>query len=485
MNKQQPIDPAKIVWKPQPRQLDFLARPEEEALYGGAAGGGKSDALLAEALRQVHIPHYRGLILRKTYPQLTDLVDRSRAMYGSACPDAVYNASEHCWKFPSGAKIYFGSMQYAKDRINYQGKAYDFIAFDELTHFTWEEYSYMLSRNRPTGPGTRVYMRAATNPGGVGHGWVRERFISPAPPLNPVTETYSVRGPKGKILKVRRSRVFVPSTVFDNKILLDNDPAYLASLAALPEAEKQALLYGRWDSFEGQVFTEWRDDPTHYQDQRWTHVVEPFEIPAHWKIWRGYDFGFSKPFSVGWYAADEEGRLYRIREYYGCTDTPNTGLRIDPVEQARRIREIEDTDPMLKGKVITAVADPAIFDESRGESIAAMMERSPNFLHWFPGDNTRLAGKMQFHYRLAFDKDGRPMFQVFKTCKHFLRTIPNLVYDTANVEDVNSDQEDHIYDECRYVLMESPISPRKRTAPPPIQDDPLELSPRSVKFFRI
>lgn len=485
MNKQQPIDPAKIVWKPQPRQLDFLARPEEEALYGGAAGGGKSDALLAEALRQVHIPHYRGLILRKTYPQLTDLVDRSRAMYGSACPDAVYNASEHCWKFPSGAKIYFGSMQYAKDRINYQGKAYDFIAFDELTHFTWEEYSYMLSRNRPTGPGTRVYMRAATNPGGVGHGWVRERFISPAPPMTPVTETYSVRGPKGKIPKVQRSRVFVPSTVFDNKILLDNDPAYLASLAALPEAEKQALLYGRWDSFEGQVFTEWRDDPTHYQDQRWTHVVEPFDIPAHWKIWRGYDFGFSKPFSVGWYAADEEGRLYRIREYYGCTDTPNTGLRIDPVEQARRIREIEDTDPMLKGKVITAVADPAIFDESRGESIAAMMERSPNFLHWFPGDNTRLAGKMQFHYRLAFDKDGRPMFQVFKTCKHFLRTIPNLVYDTANVEDVNSDQEDHIYDECRYVLMESPISPRKRTAPPPIQDDPLELSPRSVKFFRI
>ena len=485
MNKQQPIDPAKIVWKPQPRQLDFLARPEEEALYGGAAGGGKSDALLTEALRQVHIPHYRGLILRKTYPQLTDLVDRSRAMYGSACPDAVYNASEHCWKFPSGAKIYFGSMQYAKDRINYQGKAYDFIAFDELTHFTWEEYSYMLSRNRPTGPGTRVYMRAATNPGGVGHGWVRERFISPAPPMTPVTETYSVRGPKGKILKVQRSRVFVPSTVFDNKILLDNDPAYLASLAALPEAEKQALLYGRWDSFEGQVFTEWRDDPMHYQDQRWTHVVEPFDIPAHWKIWRGYDFGFSKPFSVGWYAADEEGRLYRIREYYGCTDTPNTGLRIDPVEQARRIREIEDTDPMLKGKVITAVADPAIFDESRGESIAAMMERSPNFLHWFPGDNTRLAGKMQFHYRLAFDKDGRPMFQVFKTCKHFLRTIPNLVYDTANVEDVNSDQEDHIYDECRYVLMESPISPRKRTAPPPIQDDPLELSPRSVKFFRI
>ena len=482
---QKAIDPAQVVWKPQPRQLDFMQRPEEEALYGGAAGGGKSDALLAEALRQVHIPHYRGLILRKTYPQLTDLVDRSRAMYGSACPDAVYKSTEHCWVFASGAKIYFGSMQYRKDRINYQGKAYDFIAFDELTHFTWEEYSYMLSRNRPTGPGTRVYMRAATNPGGVGHGWVRQRFITPAPPMTPIRETYTVRGPGGKTLQVHRSRVFIPSTIFDNKVLLENDPAYLASLAALPEAEKQALLYGRWDSFEGQVFTEWRDDPAHYQDQRWTHVVEPFPIPPNWKIWRGYDFGYSKPFSVGWYAADEEGRLYRIREYYGCTDTPNTGLRIDPVEQARRIRQIEQTDPMLKGRLITAVADPAIFDESRGESIAAMMEKSPNFLHWFPGDNTRLAGKMQFHYRLAFDTDGRPMFQVFNTCRHFLRTIPNLVYDTANVEDVNTDQEDHIYDECRYVLMESPISPRKRAEPPPRRDDPLELSPRSVKFFRI
>ena len=171
---------------------------------------------------------------------------------------------------------------------------------------------------------------------------------------------------------------------------------------------------------------------------------------------------------MGWYAADEEGRLYRIKELYGCTGRPNEGLRIDPVEQARRIREVEQNDPQLRGRVIQGIADPAIFDESRGESIAAMMERGPNFLHWMPGDHTRLAGKMQFHYRLAFDAEGRPMFQVFDTCRHFLRTIPNLVYDESNVEDIDTRQEDHIYDECRYVLMEHPISPPRRTARPPV-----------------
>ena len=269
------------------------------------------------------------------------------AYYKRAFPTAQYNATSHVWVFPSGAKIYFGSMQYTKDRTNYQGKAFDFIGFDELTHFEWEEYSYMMSRNRPTGPGTRVYLRATTNPGGVGHGWVKARFITPAPPGTPIVEQFPVRMPDGTAKVLERARVFIPSSVFDNPALLENDPDYLASLASLPEAEKQALLYGSWDSFSG------RCSPSGGTTRG---IIRTSAGPCHCALCHpqtledlpGYDFGFSKPFSVGWYAADEEGRLYRIKELYGCTGRPNEGLRIDPVEQARRIREAEQNDPMLK-----------------------------------------------------------------------------------------------------------------------------------------
>ena len=268
-----------IVWSPQPKQKIFMSRFENEALYGGAAGGGKSDCAIAEALRQVHIPHYRGLILRKTYPQLSELIDRSREIYMRAFPKVKYNEQKHCWTFPSGAKIYFGAMQHTKDRTNYQGKRYDFIDFDELTHFTWDEYSYLFSRNRPNGPGTRCYIRAQANPGGIGHGWVKERFVTAAPPLTTIWEDFSVRGPSGEIISGRRSRIFVPASVFDNKILMQNDPEYIMKLAQLPDAEKKALLYGDWDSFSGQVFTEWRNNPDGYESRKSTHVIEPFLVP--------------------------------------------------------------------------------------------------------------------------------------------------------------------------------------------------------------
>lgn len=480
------------VWTPQPRQRAFMARPEYEVLYGGAAGGGKSDALLVEALRQVDIPHYRGLILRKTYPQLSELIDRSRELYAAAFPAAGYNDSKHVWTFPSGAKVYFGSMQHTRDRVNYQGKRYDYIAFDELTHFTWEEYSYMFSRNRPSkSPGsdrkTRVYIRAATNPGGVGHGWVKDRFITPAPPMTPIRDEITVNDPEGGTRRITRSRVFVPSTVFDNAILMEQDPAYVAALGMLPEAEKMALLYGSWDSFSGQVFREWKNDPN--PEREYTHVIEPFKIPSYWKIWRSFDFGYAKPFSVGWYAADEYGVIYRIREYYGCTGTPNTGLQIPPPEIAANIRRIESEDENLRGRKIIGVADPSIFDESRGASVASLMAAAPNFIYFRPADNTRIAGKMQCHYRLSFASDGKPMFYCFSSCPNFIRTIPALVYSESDVEDIDTTLEDHIYDEWRYLLMENPISPRQAQPAPPEAEDPLNQRMKRTKsvteFYRI
>ncbi len=453
---------ADIIWTPQPKQAVFMSRGEDEVLYGGAAGGGKSDALVMEALRQVHIPHYRGLILRKTYPELGELIDKSQAIYPRAFPKARYNGSAHTWSFPSGAKLRFGAMHHERDRFKYQGHAYAFIAFDELTHFTQKEYEYLLTRNRPNGPGVRCYVRATANPGGVGHGWVKERFVTAARPLETHWHKAEIQMPDGGRREVWRSRVFVPASVFDNPALLRNDPDYVARLAVLPEAERNALLYGSWDSFDGQVFTEWRDDPDHYEDRRWSHVIDPFHLPETWRIYRGLDWGYSRPFSVHWYAVDHDRRLYAVRELYGCTGRANTGVKWEPGRVADAIRRVEGEDPNLKGKRVLGVADPAIFASDGTESIASIMERAGVFFE--KGDHQRLAGKMQIHDRLAFDEEGRTMLYVFSTCKHLIRTLPALVYDKAEVEDIDTDGEDHAYDELRYVCMADPISPRPRAA---------------------
>lgn len=467
------------VWRPQSRQREFMRRLEDEALYGGAAGGGKSDCALAEALRQVEIPHYRGLILRKTFPQLSELVDRSHEIYLSAFPNAVFNESKHVWSFPSGAKIFFGSLAHSADKYNYQGKRYDFIDFDELTQFTWDEYSYLFSRNRPNGPGTRCYIRAQANPGGIGHGWVKERFITPAPPMATIWERVKVIFPDGREEIRKKSRIFVPSTVFDNKILLENDPGYLTRLASLPEKERAALLYGDWNSFSGQVFCEWRDNPDGYLDRIGTHVITPFRIPADWRICRSFDWGYSRPFSVGWYALDKEGRLYRIKELYGCTGTPNEGVRWDASRIASQIRRIEREDPNLASRDIHGVADPAIYQKNGGESIGEIMEK--HGVYFDRGDNSRIAGKQQVHNRLAFDESGRPEFYVFSSCRNFLRTFPSLVYDSADVEDVDTSGEDHIYDELRYVCMEHPIAHRTQSP----ESDRIEYSPLDIYPQRI
>lgn len=457
-----------VIWQPQPKQAEFMSRDEYEVLYGGAAGGGKSDAIIAEALRQADNPNYRAVIFRKTYPQCRELILKSLRIYSRAFPKAKYNGSEHYWQFPSGAKIYFGSMPNSTSYLNYQGLSYSYIAFDELTHFTKEEYEYMISRNRADGEGLRVYIRATANPGGIGHGWVKERFITASAPGVPYEVKAEVTGSDGKKTAVTRSRVFIPSSVFDNRKLLDNDPGYLANLALLPEAQKKALLYGDWNSYEGQVFTEWRDNPEGYESGKYTHVIAPFEIPKTWKRYRTFDFGYAKPYAVQWWAVDYDGRAYLYRQLYGCVpDSPNTGVKEEPRAQARKIRQIEKE--LEAGNHIYGIADPAIWDESRGRdgTIISIFEEEGLFFN--KGKNARLSGKMQCHHRMAFDKSGRPMMYVFNTCRPFIRTIPNLIYDSKNVEDVDSDCEDHDYDAMRYFFMENPIaSPEPIAAPTPV-----------------
>lgn len=445
-------------------------RPEYEVLYGGAAGGGKSDAIIAEALRQIDNPNYRAIIFRKTYPQCRELIIKSIRIYSAACPQAVYNGSEHYWRFPSGAKIYFGSMPNSTSYLAYQGLSYSYIAFDELTHFTQEEYEYMISRNRADGAGLRVYIRATANPGGIGHGWVKERFITASEPGVPYKVESEVTDKSGKRISVSRSRIFIPSSVFDNKVLLQNDPGYLSNLALLPEAKKKALLYGDWNSYDGQVFTEFRDDPAGYDSHIGTNVINPFEIPRSWRRYRSFDFGYSRPFAVQWWAIDYDGRAYLYRQLYGCTETPNTGIKWEPRQIAKKIKEIENE--LEPGLQITGIADPAIWAYSHGDgSIASMMEAEGVFFE--KGKHDRLSGKMQCHYRFAQDEDGRPMAYIFNNCRQFLRTIPNLIYDEINVEDVNTSSEDHDYDAMRYFFMANPIAPKRRALITPYVFDPL------------
>ena len=474
-----------VVWQPQPRQAEFMARAEYEALYGGAAGGGKSDALVIEATRQVHIPYYKALIIRKTFPQLTELIEKSQRYYSVAFPKARYNESKHTWTFPSGAKIVFGSMQHSKDKLNYQGKAYDFVAFDELTHFTYEEYVYLKSRNRPNGPGTRCYIRSTANPGGVGHGWVKERFITAGKPMETIWEKVIVNHPDGKIEEKWESRVFVPSSVFDNKILLENDPNYLARLASMPEAEKNALLYGDWDSFSGQYFAEWRDSPDiklcnaagitpeeALKQRRFTHVIEPFNIPRGWNIMRSYDFGYNKPFSLQYWACDYDGVLYNFLEVYGCTKTPNEGVKWTPEEQMAYFAEVERTHPWLKGrKIVDSVADPSIWDASRGVSTAEIAEKYE--IYFTPGDNERIAGWLMMRYYLQFDQNGYPRMYFFNNCKAARRTIPLMLFSENKPEDLDSDLEDHVCDSIRYMAMSRPIKPIAPTESKTIVSDPL------------
>jgi hypothetical protein len=269
-----------------------------------------------------------------------------------------------------------------------------------------------------------------------------------------------------------------------------SQPDYIKQLEALPPKLREAWLYGRWDIFEGQFFEDFRTTPDiqkcadagitpeeALQQHRWTHVIEPFDLSVGekrgWHIMRSYDFGYNKPFSLGYWAVDYDGVLYRIMEMYGCTQTPDEGVKWSPDEQFKRISEFERQHPWLKGrKIVDSVADPAIWDQSRGESIAETAAKYG--IYFTPGDNNRIPGWMQVHYRLQFDENGYSRMYVFNNCKAFIRTMPLMMYSETHPEDLDTKLEDHCPDEVRYMCMSRPISPIIPVEPKKIVSDPLD-----------
>ena len=444
---------------PSAKQDMFLRSHRKYIGYGGARGGGKSWAVRVKAiLLAQRFPGIHMLIVRRTYKELEG--NHIRTLRAMTRDFAAYNSTEKLLTFSNGSTIEFMYCARDADLDKLQGLEYDVIFLDEATQLSEYQMRTITATLRGVNDfPKRVYYTC--NPGGQGHQYIKRLFIDKQykPGENP--EDYE----------------FIQALVDDNTALMESQPDYLKQLEALPKALREAWRYGRWDVFAGQVFTEFTDAPEHYADKRYTHVIEPFPIPIGWNIYRGFDWGYSKPFSVGWYAVAPSGRMYRFAELYGCTGEPNEGVQWTVDHVAEEIRRMEEEHPYMKGRHVFGIADPAIFAEDGGESIAETMEK--HRVYFDRGDHQRIPGKMQCHYRLAFDDDGRPMFYVFNTCKHFIRCIPALMYDETRVEDIDTSLEDHNYDEWRYVCMARPIAPRemhhKKIIDPNNIDDPLNM----------
>lgn len=452
------------IGQPNEKQKLFFKSTKKYIGYGGARGGGKSWALRNKfILMACNYPELKLLLLRKTYPELEEnhIVPMLESLYGIA----KYSGKDKVFVFPNKSRIKLGYCNHEKDIYQYQGREYQVIGIEECTHFTWSQVQFLMTSGRTVKTDIKPRMYFTGNPGGVGHNWFKRLFIKRDyfPTENP--EDYE----------------FIPATVDDNTILMKNNPEYVQVLDNLPEKLRQAHRYGNWDVFEGQFFEDFMDKPEHYQDRKWTHVIEPFEIPREWSIYRSFDFGYAKPFSCAWWAVDYEGRLYRIVELYGCTRTANEGVKWEPNKIFEEIKRVETEHRWLKGKRIFGVADPSIWDKSRGESIYEMAIKHGIFFE--PGDNKRIPGWMQMHYRFAFDENGYPMMYIFNTCKGFIRTIPELQYSELMVEDLDTDGEDHIADETRYMCMNRPIAPRKTVEVKPIMDDPLNLNQKKYGSY--
>lgn len=461
------LAPSRFCWSPQPGpQTDAIEADWcPELLYGGAAGGGKSDFLLGDYLQDVdrYGPWWQGVMFRRTYPELESLIGRAHELFPLS--GAVWHEQKKQFVWPNGATLRMRYLERYQDATRYQGHQYTWVGWDELGQWADDRsYRYLRARLRSAHAVPTKRIRCSANPGGVGHHWIKRYFIDPCPmgysPL--VDEDTSLE------------RMFIPSKILDNTILLANDPDYINRLKGLGSPELvRAWLEGDWSVIAGAFFPEFSMD---------AHVVQPRSLPAYWHRFRSLDWGSARPFSVGWWAVSDgelpefpRGALIRYREWYGSS-APNVGLRMTAEEVADGIK-IKEKGDVADGKTFSGVADPAIYSSDGGPSIADRM--SSRGVYFRPADNSRVAklgalgGWDQLRSRLKGDGE-TPAIYFFSTCVDTIRTLPALQHDEDRPEDVDSDGEDHAPDEIRYACLSRPY-----TAPLPA-----ELVPERDKYAR-
>lgn len=443
-----------------PKQMRFLKSKKRITGYGGARGGGKSWVLRLNAciLCQKN-PGIRVLIVRRTLEDVRkNHIIPLRTMLSGI---AVFKQTDRTFYFPNGSVIEFQYFDSEKDATHFQGNEWDVICVDEATQMEelWLKM-IMTSCRGVNGYPKRIYLTC--NPGGPGTQYIKRILVDRQYKADENPEDYE----------------FIQALVTDNRFLMESQPEYVSFLKSLPPKLQAAWLRGEWTSFDGMYFEEFRTEPDIQaaiasgdstpaeeliRQHRWTHVIRPFTPRNHWPIYRSFDWGYRRPFSMGYYTIDDDGVMYRICEYYGVQyangeAVPNEGVKWPPEEVFSRVQAFEHEHPYLAGKKITGVADPAIWDAQKGISIAETAGKYG--LYFTPGDHARIPGWMQCHYRLMFDESGYAQFYVFDTCKEFIRTIPTLEYDKYKSEDLCTEGEDHIADEWRYLSVAHKIRPR-------------------------
>jgi len=439
-----------VVFKPNPGpQTDFLSASEREVLYGGAAGGGKSYAMLADPLHGLNDPNFSGLLVRHTTEELRELIQKSQELYPKAVPGIKWSERKSQWTTPKGGRLWMSYLDKDMDVTRYQGQAFNWIGFDELTQWpTPYAFDYMRSRLRSAhSTDLGLYIRATTNPGGSGHAWVKKMFIDPSPSNKAFWATNIETGdtitfPRGHSKEGQPlfKRRFIPASLFDNPYLADTGD-YEAMLLSLPEHQRKQLLEGNWDVNEGAAFPEFN---------RSLHVIDPFEIPDNWVKFRACDYGYGSYTGVLWFTVAPDEQLIVYRELY-CSKVTASDL-------ADMILEAEAND----GGMRYGVLDSSLW-HNRGDTGPSLAEQmNMKGCRWRPSDRSRgsrVAGKNEIHRRLQVDEfTEKPRLAFMSNCTNTLAQIPIIPLDKKNPEDVDTKAEDHLYDALRYGVMTRPRS---------------------------